>query len=262
MSELVERAYFLGCLALGRLLRSGRYSRTLIVHEDGALQVRKHRLFYAPFLIWMGDPLLRILDTGVRVLPQRAWEAREHQLYQSLHGASIRVDAGGTLLLPCLPGETLANRLENSEVEESVREKAIELAVVALSELHGRGFTHGDAMAENVMIDLEAGIAHWFDFETIHDSSRPIAWRRADDVRALLTTCLLRTPPVQLAGTLELIVDRYGDQEVTQLLATRFTSVWRRALTLHLGQAQLSFRYFGEIARLLKEHSHPFGGHP
>ena len=59
----------------------------------------------------------------------------------------------------------------------------------------GPGFTHGDAMAENVMVDLEAGVAHWFDFETIHDSRRPMAWRRADDVRALLVTCLVRTVP-------------------------------------------------------------------
>ena len=262
MSELAERAYFFLCLALGRLLRSGKYSRTLIVHADGELQVRKHRLFYAPFLVWMGGPLLRILDTGVRVLPQRHWEARERQLYRSLHGSSIQVEGDGTLLLPCLAGETLAALLENAEMEASIRKKAIQLAVVALSELHGHGFTHGDAMAENVMIDLEAGIAHWFDFETLHDSSRLIAWRRADDVRALLVTCLLRTPPDQLAGTLELIIGLYADEEVTRLLAARFASVLQRPLTLHLGQAQLSFRYFGEIARLLKERSHPFGSHP
>jgi hypothetical protein len=26
-------------------------------------------------------------------------------------------------------------------------------------------------MAENVTVDLEAGVARWFDFETIHESS-------------------------------------------------------------------------------------------
>ena len=44
--------------------------------------------------------------------------------------------------------------------------------------------THADAMAENVLIDLEGGVAHWFDFETVHDTGRPLVWRRADDVRA------------------------------------------------------------------------------
>ena len=207
---------FVLCLALGRLLRSGRYSKARIVYQDGERQVRKHRFFYAPLLVWMGGPLVRILDTGVRVLPQRDWEERERRIYRSLRGTSIRIDADGMLVLPCLAGETLATLLEDPELEESVRKRAIERAVVALAEFHRLGFTHGDAMAENVLVDLEAGVAHWFDFETIHDSSRPMAWRRADDVRALLVTCLVRTVPEKLAETLQLILDVYADEGVTR----------------------------------------------
>ena len=107
-------------------------------------------------------------------------------------------------------------------------------------------------MAENVLVDLEAQVAHWFDFETIHDLRRPMAWRRADDVRALLVTCLVRTGPEKLAGTLQLILDVYPDEGVTRLLATSFTSVLRRPLSFHLAQAGLSFQCFREIARLLR----------
>jgi hypothetical protein len=253
---LAERACFLLCLALGRLLRSARYAKVRIVDQDGELQVRKRRTFYAPLLVWMGGPLVRLLDTGVRILPQRDWEERERGLYRALRGASIRIDAGGTLVLPYLPGETLAALLEDSELEASVRKRAIELAVVALAELHHLGFTHGDAMAENVTIDLGAEAAHWFDFETLHDSSRPMAWRRADDVRALLVTCLLRTVPEELAETLQLILDVYPDEEVTRLLAASFTFVLRRPLPFHLGQAGLSFQSYGDIARLLTSLSH------
>ncbi len=253
MREPAERAYFLLCLALGWLLRSGRYSKARIVYQDGELQVRKYRFFYAPLLVWMGGPLVRILDTGVRVLPQRDWEKRERRVYRSLRGTSIRIDADGVLVLPCLAGETLATTLEDPELEESVRKRAIEQAVVALAEFHHLGFTHGDAMAENVLVDLEAGVAHWFDFETIHDSSRTMAWRRADDVRALLVTCLVRTVPEEFAETLRLILDVYPDEGVARLLATSFTSVVRRPLTFHLAQAGLSFPCFREIARLLRE---------
>jgi tRNA A-37 threonylcarbamoyl transferase component Bud32 len=227
--------------------------------------VRKHRFFYAPLLVWLGDPLLRILDAGVRVLPQRDWEERERRVYRSLRGASIRIDADGLVVLPCLAGETLAALLEDPALEESVRKTAIERAVIALAEFHQLGFTHGDAMAENVLIDLEAGAAHWFDFETIHDPSRPMAWRRADDVRALASTCLVRTVPEKLAETLQLILDVYedlsrrsceaaeADEGVTRLLTASFTSVLRRPLTFHLAQAGLSFPCFREIARLLRE---------
>jgi hypothetical protein len=159
LRELLERAYFHLCLALGRLLRSTRYSKTRIVDEDGERVVRKHRRLYAPLLVWMGEPLVRVLDTGVRVLPQRDWEERERQIYRSLHAASIRIDAGGRLVLPCLAGRTLAALLEDPGIDESLRKRAIERAVVALAEFHARGFTHGDAMAENVLVDLEAGVA-------------------------------------------------------------------------------------------------------
>jgi hypothetical protein len=165
--ELAERAWFRLSLTLGRLLRAGTYAEVRIVDQDGELQVRKHRRFYAPLLVWLGEPLVRILDTGVRVLPQREWEERERLLYRNLRGTPIRIDAGGTLVLPRLSGETLAVLLEDREMETSRRMRAIELAAVALAAFHRLGWTHGDAMAENVMVDLDAGVAHWFDFETL-----------------------------------------------------------------------------------------------
>jgi hypothetical protein len=250
--ELAERAWFVVCLVLGRLLRSATYSKAWIVDRDGERQVRKHRRFYAPFLVWMGRPLLWALDAGVRVLPQRAWEERERRLYESLRRTSIRIAADGVLVLPCLAGETLAALLEDPALEASVRRRAIEQAVVALAEFHRLGWTHGDAMAENVLIDLEAGAAHWFDFETMHDPCRSLVWRRADDLRALLVTCLLRTAPEKRADTLQLILDVYADEEVVRVLAASFTSVWRRPLTFHLAQAGLSFQCFREIGRLLR----------
>jgi len=250
--ELAERSYFGLCLALGRLLRAGRYSSVRIVDHDGELHVRKRRSFYAPQLVWLGGPLVRILDTGVRILGQRDWEERERELHQMLRGTSVRVDADGTLILPRLPGETLASLLERPALGTSARTRAMELAVVALAELHARGFTHGDAMSENVMVDLEAGVAHWFDFETVHDSRRPIAWCRADDVRALLATCAVRTAPEALSGTLHHILSVYADEAVTRLLAASLPVVFRRPLMFHLGQAPLSFQQFREIARLLR----------
>jgi hypothetical protein len=207
----------------------------------------------------MGGQLVKILDTGVRVLPQREWEERERAIYQNLRRISIRIDVDGTLVLPYLAGETLATVLEDPELEEPVRKKAIELAVVALAELHAKGFTHGDAMAENVVVDLEAGVAHWLDFENIHDPRRSLIWRRADDVRALLATCLLRTGPEKFAETLQLMLDIYSDDGVTPLVATSFTSGFSRPLTYHLGQAALSFRDFRDIARCLRERLSPQG---
>jgi hypothetical protein len=92
-----------------------------------------------------------------------------------------------------------------------------------------------------------------FDFETLHDSSRPKTWRCADDVRALLVTCLVRTVPEKRAETFQLILDVYADEEVTRPLTTNFASAFRRALIFHLGQAPLTFASFRKIGRMLRE---------
>ena len=253
MSDLAERGYFVLCRALGRLLRSARYSTTRFVDQDGERHVRKHRAPYAPLLIGLSGPVVTLLDTGVRVLPQRDWQERERRIYRSVYGTEIGIDAGGTLVLPCFAGAPLAALLDDPTLEESVRRRAIERAVVALAEFHRSGSTHGDAMAENVIVDLEAGVARWFDFETVHESSRPLDWRCADDLRALLVTCLVRTAPRHLAATLQLVLDVYADDAVTRILATSFASVFQRPLVFHLAQAGVSMRCFREIARLLRE---------
>ena len=250
--ELVERLWFSLCRALGRVLRSGRYSDTRIARQGSELQVLKRRRSYAPLLVSLGGPLMRVLDTGVRVLPQRNWEQRERILYRELHGVSIRTGTRGVLELPHFPGRTLAKLLEDPTAGEATRLEAMELAALALADFHRRGLTHGDAMAENVMVGLGEKVAHWFDFETVHDSSRPLAWRRADDVRALLSTCLVRTSPDERSAALRVLLDAYGDSFVTRHLADAFGSVVTRPLAFHLGQAPMPLRLYREIAHLLR----------
>ena len=250
---MAVRAWFLLCLRLGKWLRSARYSKVEIVERDGTRLVRKKRSFYAPLLVSMGSPLMKILDTGVSVLRQRQWVEREMRLHRELYRTSIEVEDNGTLVLPCHPGETLADLLENPDLPDSIRRNAMSSAVVALRGLHILGFTHGDAMAENVLVDIESGTAKWFDFETLHDPRHSVAWRRADDLRALLATCAVRTSSDKLPETVSLIADAYADNDVTRELATGFSSLWQPRLVFHLGQAPLSRRRFEEIARLLEE---------
>jgi hypothetical protein len=80
----------------------------------------------------------------------------------------------------------------------------MEHASAALADFHRLGFTHGDATADNVLVDLE------------------------------------------------FILDAYAGEDVARVLATSFTSVWRRSLALHLLQARLSFQCFCELGRLLR----------
>lgn len=258
---LAERAWFSCCLLAARLLRSTRYSSTNVFTHQRELRIRKHRAFYAPALVGMAGVLYRVLDTGVRVLPQRAWIERERDMYATLYNCSVHVERDDTLILPRLDGTTLASLLVRPDLDNTTRIRAIELAVFALAALHRDGLTHGDAMADNVMIDLESSVARWFDFETVHEARRSTAWCKADDLRALLATCLLRTPQSLQSDTLRCILREYGDAEVIAQLATTFVSLRRRALAVHLAQAALSLGQYREIARLLQLPQEP-GGPP
>lgn len=251
--QLTERAWYRLCLACGWLLRSARYSSTRIAAGNGVRCVRKRRRAYAPALVWLSGPLMKILDTGVRVLHQRAWERRERDVYDRYLAASIDIEAGGTLVLPHLPGRTLADLLEDRTLEVSARRRAIALAVSALAAFHRLGLTHGDALAGNVLVDLDAARAVWFDFETAHDPGRSATWRRADDLRALLSTCLVRTSPADSSATLTLILEAYADDEVADALAASFGSVWRRSLAFHLAQAPFPFHRFRDVVAARRE---------
>ena len=238
-------------LILGRHIRAARYSVVHIIANEEEPLVRKHRTVYAPLLVSLGALLVQVLDTGLRVLPQRDWERRETALYRKLYDGVVRVQDHGVLVLPFLPGRTLAELLEDEGVVAPVRNRAVERAVVALRELHRQGITHGDAMAENVMVDLEAGAARWFDFETVHDPGRAMSWRRADDVRALIATTVLRVTSAEITEVINLILDTYADDDVTPFLVHSFSAHPQRARPFHLGQAPLSFDTYRTIARAL-----------
>ena len=253
MLRILERVYFALSLALGRVLRGSRYATVDVVCDVDAAHVRKRRLWYAPLLVALGGPLVRVLDTGVRVLAQAEWEAREGLLYEQLYGKAMQVDDRGHLLLPVLGQRTLAALLEDPRVGETERFRAIELATQALAQFHHRGFTHGDAMAENVLVDVEGGLARWFDFETVHDARRSGAWCRADDVRALLATSLHRTALPRYERVIRLVMDAYSDVRIAASVLDAFDSPLHRPLSFHLGQAPLSFHQHRAIASLLRE---------
>ncbi len=246
------RAYFTLCSGIGWLLRSAAYASTHVIDADGVRLVRKRRRAYATVLLWLAGPLMTLLETGVRVLPQREWEARERGLYERLGYPAIRVAAGGVIVLPVLPGCTLATLLEDPEIPWPVRRAAMERAAVALASLHRCGVTHGDAAAGNVLVDWPRARARWFDFETVHEACRPASWCRADDVHALLTSCVARVGRTRRAETVALVLDAYADEDVTRVLAAIATPVWRRSLAFHLALAPLPFDAFLEMGRLLR----------
>ena len=79
------------------------------------------------------------------------------------------------------------------------------------------------------------------------------AWRMFQDPARAGVVVVTLPEELPTTETLELILNVYADEAVTRVLATSFTSVWRRSLAFHLSQAALSLQYFRKIARLLRE---------
>ncbi len=71
--------------------------------------IAKRRRWFGPLLIGPGNLYLRLLGSGVRVLPGPEWWARERALYRVLHGIELETSARGWLILPRWPGVVLAN---------------------------------------------------------------------------------------------------------------------------------------------------------
>ena len=141
--------------------------------------IAKRRRWFAPLLIGPGNLYLRLLGSGVRVLPGAEWRARERALYRALHGIELDPDSRGWLILPRWPGVVLADHARNQLDPAPARLRGLDAATRALRVLHQielpradggcERLSHGDATLRNVVFDPETGQARWFDFDTAHD---------------------------------------------------------------------------------------------
>lgn len=178
-------------------------------------------------------------------LPTAEWRAWEAAVYRQVYGLDVTREPDGALRLPLLPGEPLAAFLSDTQRDWEARRAALAAAAAALAELHqlsitlpggARPFSHGDATARNVLYDPGDGRARWFDFETGHPRGRPHAWRRADDLRALLFSAAGRVG-AERAGDIAAIACGYPDlaaRAELRAMAQRL-SAWPDSF--HLAQA-------------------------
>ncbi len=169
--------------ALARLSRRIHFSR-VVMAED---KVLKKRYPGTDAVVHLANATLRLARVPVRFLGEREWHRREVSV-AALTGSPLAtcVDGRGWVAMRRAKGEVLARILPR----EGERERAVVLAILGLGLLHEAGVTHGDATASNVAVDLRGESAIFFDFEQRHTGISFEA-ARADDLRALLFTCLL-----------------------------------------------------------------------
>jgi hypothetical protein len=241
--------YSLVCI-IGRSLAKVRLNRVRLKTEGGSAWCFKRRRWYARPLIWSGNLYLRWLDSSVRVLPDAAWQMRERNVYGQLYGMDVQFGAHGELIAPAGKGICLGLLLKRNH--DAVSQRALAAAARALKRLHSvqlvsgnhsrNPLSHGDATIFNVLYDIPTDTAHWFDFETEHDLARPWLWRRADDLRALLTSACSVVDEDAIARSVATLFEAYGDSQISSGVARQLASSANRPSAYYLAQAWLTPR--------------------
>jgi hypothetical protein len=211
-----------------RLLRRLKTCRTKRVIEGGRAFYWRRRTGGMAWLIKLANLVHRRTNTSVFILETGAWQVWEMQAHLQLNRLAV-APRGRGLLVPTLSGSPLAELLSTPSLGPEDKLRALKLAVTALREAHqeriqtaqcpDQPFTHGDATCSNVLVALETAQAAWIDFETRHDGTSGLTFRRADDLRALLMSALEWLGPEAFPAVWQLTVRAYPEPAVLSALA-------------------------------------------
>lgn len=229
------------------------------IPSDSGIQIRKTRRRGTRGLIGLGNLYLRFHGVGVEVLADEEWLRWEQaiRLAASAMPAQpehipvsplVQIDGRG-LISPHLPGKCLHLLLADRSLPVTDALHMLGLAVQSLRRLHqiqidwGDGhpqpLSHGDATAENVIVDSAAGEAPWIDFDTRHQPRLNVNDRHADDVRALLVSAALHLPASAFPALVSQVVNSYPVPAVLNSLKDRWLRTIRNPDPYRLAQGPL-----------------------
>lgn len=209
--------------------------------------IAKRRRWFSPLLIGLGNLSLRLLGSGVRVLPGAEWRARERAIHRAHYGIELEIGPRGWLILPRWPGVVVADHARRRLDPAPARLRGLAAASRALRDLHRvelpradgvvERLSHGDATLRNVLFDPGMGEARWFDFDTAHDPGLAPAWRHGDDLRALVYSAVESFADVPVALLLRTVQAAYADPGPWEQLRDRLARGALHRSPLHLAQA-------------------------
>ena len=261
---LARRARFRLTALYGRGLYALKLGRVRRVRRAGCTVYIKTRRGYSAALVGAGNAILKLWRGELLGLPEREWLAWEQKLaplaWPQEIASGVRV-RGRSLRCPALGGEPLSTVLRSNrslqERMEAVRLAAVELIQLQRLELEfpdggWRLWSHGDAHAGNVIVDLERQGASWFDFETVHAGWCSPTWRHADDLRALAYSCAACCCPCEYSELARVIVAAASCPRLRAELGKHSRRLQSRAQAFHLAQAPLGWAEHQGFGRVLQ----------
>ena len=219
----------------------------------------KRRYRRARILIPLGNLYLRLQGAMSEVLPSHQWIEWESAI-AGLSGNRIRAcDNRAALELPIIEGVSLEEVLR-SDVSLQIKLQAISWAAESLRNLHRRRITacgvsdwslsHGDATCRNVIVDHDANVATWIDFDTRHRVHLIAVTRQADDLRTLVCSCARWLDQANYPVLIKAACVGYRDADVIKEMQRLFRD-WRCPNVFQLAQAPLNVDEFLHLRKLV-----------
>ncbi len=251
----------------GRILACGRLHRVRRVRVDDTALMLKSRRLGSGIAIRVGNIYLRRQRSNVEVLVDDEWlrwelaveSATSHEIVFQTHPSPYE-KFGGLVSRVC-SGRPLQNILIDRASSLDEQFAAIRWAMAALDQLHqhqadwGNGLhqsiSHGDATANNVIIDSRTQSASWIDFDTRHHRQLPTADRRADDLRALIYSVASHLPQSHYPRLAQEFSAQRPEATVVNRFRCHLESDWRRLNTFQLAQAPLSWKNSAALSHVL-----------
>lgn len=219
----------------------------------------KRRYRRARILVPLGNMYLRLQGAMSEVLPSQIWIEWESTIGGPT-GSSIRAsDDRAALELPFIEGVSLEDVLR-SDASLQIKLQSISRAAKALRNLHRRRITacgvsdwplsHGDATCRNVIVNDEANVTTWIDFDTRHRVHLIAVCRQADDLRTLVCSCACWLDRANYPALIEAACVGYCDDEVITEMQRLFRG-WRCPNVFQLAQAPLNVQKFLHLRKLV-----------
>ena len=194
--------------------------RVQTLDTTGGAIVWKTRRRTSRIAVSAGNLFLKMQRAGVEVLTTDEWLRWELAVWSAKNRSALDNDVNKVsqraaypcvqsngLLIPRLPGEPLSRILADARRPIGSRLQCVGWALQSLEHLHSHSadwgdglvqpISHGDATAENVIIDISNQSACWIDFDTRHRASLRAIERHADDLRALVFSTAYHLPHPQ-----------------------------------------------------------------
>jgi hypothetical protein len=239
---------------LGVMLSMVRLHRVDFLSTGGGDFVRKRRNLLARWLIPPGNLFLTITGSPVVVLPLTRWLAWERAVETSTRRYLVAPDTdakGSGLLCRRVPGFSLRQLLADGSFSAEQKCDAIRWSLASLRMLHdhvadwGQGIrqsiSHGDATANNVIVDVRTRTACWIDFDTRHQPHVAEADRRTDDLRSLIYSAAVHWPPARFPELAALLTAAPWDDATVQHFRQRLAKEWIQLTVAQLAQAPLQW---------------------